>query len=75
MQLLLMSHDSSCHVTPDNVIHCQYYLFFFNKCFYIHVSKYPPNAIFCNANMNVQRVNVNVTGSMNWYNTQPRPPM
>ena len=28
------------------------------KCSYIRVSKYPPNAIFRNANINAQRANV-----------------
>ena len=36
---------------------------------FLHVSKYPPNVIFRNANINSQRANV--TGSMNWHNTQP----
>ena len=35
------------------------------------VSKYPPNAIFHNANINVQRANV--TGSMNWDNNVEPP--
>ena len=36
-----------------------------SKCFYIRVSKYLPNAIFCNATINAQRANV--IGSMNWH--------
>ena len=39
----------------------------------LNVPKYPPNAIFRNAYKNVQRANV--TGSMNWHNTQLWPPM
>ena len=37
------------------------------------VCKYPPNAIFRSASINAQRANV--TGSMNWHNTQLRSPM
>ena len=37
-----------------------------SKCFYIRVSKYPPNATFRNANKNAQRANV--IGSMIWHN-------
>ena len=39
----------------------------------LNVPKYPPNAIFRNAYINVQRANV--TGSINWHNTQLWPPM
>ena len=33
---------------------------------FLCVSKYPPNVIFCSANINAQRTNV--TSSMNWHN-------
>ena len=33
---------------------------------FLPVSKYLPNVIFRNANINVQRANI--TGSMNWHN-------
>ena len=39
---------------------------------FLRVSKYPPNAIFRNANINAQCAKI--TGSMIWH-TNPRPPM
>ena len=42
------------------------------KLMFLRVSKYPPNAIFRNANINSQRAKV--TDSMIWH-TNPRPPM
>ena len=42
------------------------------KLMFLRESKYPPNAIFRNANINAQPANV--TGSIIWH-TNPRPPM
>ena len=39
---------------------------------FLRVSKYPPNVIFRNVNINVQRANI--TGSMKWHNNV-EPPM
>ena len=41
------------------------------KLMFLRVSKYLPNVIFRNVNINVQRLNV--TGSMNWHNNVEPP--
>ena len=45
------------------------------KLMFPRIFKYPPNAIFRNANTCINAQRANVTGSMNRHNTQPRPPM